>query len=97
MEDSTQGKEMMDLEFTARIIGKDGTVIEKKVRLDGALPTLEDFDLATKEGLLRDLGTMDRAFISARDQLTEGLANEYADAAFKKNTMKKKKQPARSK
>lgn len=79
----------MDLEFIARITDENGTVIEKKIKLNKALPALEDFDLSTREGLIRDIDTMEKAMVKARDKVTEEIADEYIEKASKKNTQKK--------
>lgn len=67
----------MDLVFIARAIGKDGTVIEKEIRLDDALPNVADFDLSTMEGFRRDFDQLERSILDARKQLSEGLTEEY--------------------
>ena len=84
------GQDMMDLEIVARIKGKDGTVIEKVIRMDDAIPTLEDFDLSTREGFLRDVDVLERCLLSARDEMTIGLASGYVEEASKKNGKRKK-------
>ena len=82
---SSNKSEKMDLELVARITGKDGTVIEKVVKMKDALPNVKDFDLCTKEGFLQDLDVYEKAYLEARDQLSEGLVGEYLDEASKKN------------
>lgn len=82
--------EMMDLEITAKITAKDGTVIEKKIRLADAIPGFDDFDVSTKEGFLRDFDTLERAIIKARNDVSEGLAEEYGEYLSKKNSRTKK-------
>lgn len=57
--------ENMDLVFIARAIGKDGTVIEKEIRLDDALPNVADFDLSTMEGFRRDFDQLERSILDA--------------------------------
>ena len=76
----------MDLEIIARIIGKDGTVIEKSIRMDDALPNIDDFDLSTREGFLSDLDDYETSILTARNQLSEEITKEYLDAASKKKT-----------
>lgn len=82
--------EMMDLEITAKITSKDGTVIEKKIRLADAIPGFDDFDFSTREGFLRDFDTLERAIIKARNEVSEGLAEAYGEQLSKKNSRKKK-------
>ena len=79
----------MDLVITARIEGKDGTVIEREIRLADALPNVKDFDLSTKEGFLRDFDQLEKSMLAARGQLTEDITKEYLDAASKKNRTRK--------
>lgn len=84
------GNDKMDLEIVARIKGQDGTMIEKTVRIDGAIPNVYDFDLSTKDGFLKDLGELEQTVLSARNQMAEGLAENYLDTASKKNKIRKK-------
>lgn len=77
-------KEKLDIEIVARIKGKDGVVVEKTVRLDKALPSLNDFDLCTREGFLRDFDVLEKAVIQARDEMSAGLAEGYVASASKK-------------
>lgn len=83
-------KEMMDLEITATITAKDGTVIEKKIRLADAVPGFDDFDISTREGFLHDFDTLERAIIKARNEVSEGLAEAYGEHLSKKNSKTKK-------
>ena len=76
--------EKMDLEFIARVTGKDGSIIEKKVLLKDVLPNLDDFDLETKEGFLRDFDGIEKAIIQARNQVTEDITSSYLDEISKK-------------
>lgn len=75
----------MDLEIVARITGEDGTVIEKVIKMDKALPNVADFDIDTLEGFRKDLDVYEQAMLIARDQLTEGITDEYLKEANKKN------------
>lgn len=86
----TNSHEMMDLEITAKITAKDGTVIEKKIRLADAIPGFDDFDFSTKEGFLRDFDTLERAIIKARNEVSEGLTEAYGEHLSKKNSKTKK-------
>ena len=81
--------EMMDLEITAKITTKDGTVIEKKVRLADAIPGFDDFDFSTREGFLRDFDTLERAILKARDEVSEGITEAYGEHLSKKNSRTK--------
>lgn len=42
------------VEYTAKITLPNGEVIEKTVSTQGDFPSLEDFDLSTRDGLLHD-------------------------------------------
>lgn len=83
------GNERMDLEIVARIKGKDGTMIEKTVRIDGAIPNVYDFDLSTKDRFLKDLGELEQAVLSARNQMAEGLAENYLGTVSKKTGIRR--------
>lgn len=85
----TKTIEKMDLVLKAQVIGKDGNLIEKEIRIEDALPDISDFDLSTKEGFLKDFHEVEKSMLLARGQLTEGITKEYLDAASKKNEMKK--------
>lgn len=87
MKEKTPAKnhEMMDLEITAKITAKDGTVIEKKIRLADAIPGFDDFDFSTREGFLHDFDTLERAIIKARNEVSEGLTEAYGEQLSKKN------------
>lgn len=88
-ENHTSG-ENMDLEIIARIKGKDGTIIERKIQMDGVLPNLDDFDLCTLDGFRRDFDQLEKNIIAARSQVSEELEKEYLAAASKKNSSQKK-------
>lgn len=77
--------EKMDLVLKAQVIGKDGNMIEKEIRIQDALPDISDFDLSTKEGFLKDFHEVEKSMLLARGQLTEDITKEYLDAASKKN------------
>lgn len=82
-------KDKMDLEFIARIKGKDGTIIERKVSLADVLPNIDDFDLCTREGFLADFDVYEKAVLAARNQVAEDLTEEYLKEASKKNKKNK--------
>ena len=87
---NSNSSDLMDLVITARAIGKDGTIIEKEIRIDDALPSLKEFDLSTIDGFKHDFDQLERSVLSARNQAAEGLVKEYLEAASKKNTSKRK-------
>lgn len=80
----------MDLIITARAVGKDGTVIEREIRLDGALPNLNDFDLSTYDGFRRDFNQAEQSIIAGRNQVSDEIIQAYIEAAAKKNKSRKK-------
>ena len=75
----------MDLEIVARITGENGTVIEKVIKMNEVLPNVADFDIDTLDGFRKDLDVYEQAMLIARDQLTEGITDEYLKEANKKN------------
>ena len=80
----------MDLIITARAVGKDGTVIEKEIRIDDALPDVTDFDISTLTGFRRDFDQLERNILAAREQIASGLTEEYMGEVSKKNKSRKK-------
>lgn len=87
---NNQPSDKMDLEIIARIKGKDGTVIEKKIQLDDAIPNAADFDISTLDGFRRDFDQLEKSILKARNDLSEELAGEYMDTVSKKNRSRKK-------
>lgn len=81
-------KTKADIELVARIKNPDGTVIEKVVTMEDAVPQIKDFDFCTKAGFLRDLNTYEKAMIQARNQVMEDITSEYLDSGVKKKTKK---------
>lgn len=74
------------VEFTARITGPDGQVVEKTVTTLRDIPSLEAFDLSTREGFLADMDALEKAVLEARNEIGIQIAQEYLDAASKKNS-----------
>lgn len=77
------------VEFTAKITDQDGNVIEKTVTVPADFPSMEDFDICTKEGFLNDFDAFEKAVLQARNQATEDISNAYLDSVSKKNRGKK--------
>lgn len=72
--------------FTAEIESPDGSVVKKTVEVDSSdIPTMEDFDLSTKEGFLRDFDAFEKAVLKARNQAGEEIASAFLDEVGKKN------------
>ncbi len=80
----------MDLEIIARIKGKDGTIIEKRIQLNDAVPNAADFDISTMDGFKHDFDQLEKSVLKARNDISEELATEYMDVVSKKNRSRKK-------
>lgn len=76
------------IEFTARITGPDGQVVEKTVSTMGDIPSLEDFDLSAMEGFLSDFDALEKAILDARNMIGKEMAAEYLEQVSKKNGQK---------
>lgn len=86
MNESTSNKNK--IEFVARIVNPDGKVVEKTITSYSELPSLDDFDLETREGFLNDMDKLEKSILKARNEIGEAIAEEYLDSAFKKNSQK---------
>lgn len=86
MNESTSNKSK--IEFVARIVNPDGKVVEKTITSYSELPSLDDFDLETREGFLNDMDKLEKSILKARNEIGEAIAEEYLDSAFKKNPQK---------
>lgn len=86
MNESTSNKSK--IEFVARIVNPDGKVVEKTITSYSELPSLDDFDLETREGFLNDIDKLEKSILKARNQIGEAIAEKYLDSAFKKNPRK---------
>ena len=74
------------VEYTAKITLPNGEVIEKTVSTAGAFPSLEDFDLSTREGFLKDFDLLEKTVLETSRKLNGELSREYLDASSKKKT-----------
>lgn len=79
------------IEFTVRITGPDGKVIEKTVSSFADIPTTDQFDPSTRDGFLEDMDSFEKAVVKARNAAGEEITREYLDEAAKK-----KRRPRRS-
>ena len=77
------------IEYTAKITLPNGEVIEKTVSTAGTFPSLEDFDLSTREGLLNDFDLLEKTVLETSRKLNGELSCEYLDASSKKNRKQK--------
>lgn len=73
------------VEYTAKITLPNGEVIEKNVSTVGTFPSLEDFDLSTREGFLQDFDLLEKTVLETSRKLNGELSREYLDASSKKN------------
>lgn len=76
----------MKVRFTAEIIDDDGNVVGKRTSEEGGIPSMQDFDLSTKEGFLRDFDALEKSVLKARNQIGEEITEEILDGTLKKNT-----------
>ena len=77
------------VEYTAKITLPNGEIIEKTVSAVGTFPSLEDFDLSTREGFLKDFDLLEKTILETSRKLNGELSREYMDASFKKNRKRK--------
>ena len=75
----------MKVRFTAEIIDDNGNVIGNRTSEAGGIPSLDDFDLSTKEGFLRDFDKLEKAVLKARNQIGKDIVEETLDNTSKKN------------
>ena len=77
------------VEYTAKITLPNGEVIEKTVSTEGDFPSLEEFDLSTRDGLLRDFDLLEKTVLETSRKFNGELSREYLDASSKKKTKTK--------
>ncbi len=83
----------MKVKFNAEIIDDDGNITGSRTSEAGGIPSLDEFDLSTRNGFLRDFDAMEQAVLRARDQIDGDIAEEILGNASKKteNGHKKKR------
>ena len=64
-------------------------MIEKTVSTEGDFPSLEEFDLSTRDGLLRDFDLLEKTVLETSRKLNGELSREYLDASSKKKRKQK--------
>lgn len=74
----------MKVKFTVEIIDDDGNVVGERTSEEGGIPSMETFDLSTKEGFLRDFDLLEKAVLKARNQIGSEAADEILKGALKK-------------
>lgn len=73
------------IEYTAKITLPNGEVVEKTVSTVGDFPSLEEFDLSTREGFLHDFDGLEKAVLETSRKLNEEISHEFLDESSKKN------------
>jgi len=74
----------MKVKFTAEIIDDNGNVVGKRTSEDVGIPSMEKFDLSTRDGFLRDFDLLEKAVLKARNQIGADITDELLDATLKK-------------
>lgn len=75
----------MKVRFTAEIIDDDGNVVGTRTSEEGGIPSIQEFDLSTKEGFLRDFDALEQSVLKARNQIGEKITEAVLDGTSKKN------------
>lgn len=76
----------MKVRFTAEIIDENGNVVGKRTSEESGIPSMEEFDLSTKDGFLRDFDSLEKTILKARNQIGADIADEILDSTLKKNS-----------
>lgn len=79
----------MKVKFTAEIIDDNGNVVGKRTSEEEGIPSMEKFDLSTREGFLRDFDLLEKAVLKARNQIGADITDEILDTTLKKNAIPK--------
>ena len=69
----------MKVKFTAEIIDDNGNVVGKRTSEEAGIPSMEEFDLSTRDGFLRDFDVL-----KARNQIGADITDELLDGTLKK-------------
>ena len=75
----------MKVKFTAEIIDDNGNVVGKRTSEEAGIPSMEEFDLSTRDGFLRDFDLLEKAVLKARNQIGADITDELLDGTLKKN------------
>jgi len=82
------------IELIARITTPDGKVFETTAAAPDGVVDLDDFDLSTRDGFLRDFDALEQGLVAAGKKAEEDVARKYLEEASKKNSPdKKEKEP----
>jgi hypothetical protein len=77
------------VEYTAKIILPNGEVIEKTISSEGDFPSLEEFDLSTREGFLEDFDQLEKVILKTSRDLNSEISKEFLATSSKKNRKRK--------
>ena len=77
------------VEYTAKITLPNGEVIEKTISTEGDFPSLEDFDLSTREGFLEDFDQLEKVILKTSRDLNSEISKEFLAASSKKKRKRK--------
>ncbi len=81
----------MKVKYTAEIVDDIGKVIGIRTSETGGIPSLDSFNLSTREGFLRDFDAMEKDILKARTQLDKDVAEEILSSTAKKSRYQAKK------
>ncbi len=82
----------MKVKYMAEIVDDSGKVIGTRTSEASGIPSMDSFDLSTREGFLRDFDAMEKAILKARTQLDEDVAEEILSSTAKKAGIKQRKE-----
>ncbi len=82
----------MKVKYTAEIVDDSGKVIGIRTSEADGIPSVDSFDLSTREGFLRDFDAMEKAILKARTELDEDVAEEILSSTAKKAGIKQRKE-----
>ena len=74
----------MKVKFTAEIIDDNGNVVGKRTSEEEGIPSMEEFDLSTRDGFLRDFDLLEKAVLKAGNQIGADITDELLDGTLKK-------------
>ena len=77
------------VEYTAKITLPNGEIIERTVSTEGDFPSLEDFNLSSRDGFLQDFDLLEKAVLETSRKLNGELSREYLEASSKKKRNRK--------
>lgn len=78
----------MKVKFTAEIIDDNGNVLGKCTSEGEGIPSIEEFNLSTKEEFLKDFDVLEKAILKARDQVGVAITSEILNCTLKAQILK---------